>query len=392
MLSRFLTLLFTFVSILSMEAVVATTYNVVSYGAKSDGKTDSTKAFLSAWSSACSSSDSSSIYVPPGEYLIGSIARFNGETCKSNDITIRIDGTLLAPSDYEALGNGGNWIVFERVDGVSIYGGTLDARGAGLWACKASKNRCPSGVTSLELSQSNNIFVSGLTSLNSQMFHITVFGCNNVKLQGLKVSAPAESPNTDGIHVSSSSGVTITNTRIGTGDDCISIGPGSRNLWFENIACGPGHGISIGSLGGNSLVAGVQNVTVTTATFTGTENGVRIKTWAEAGLGFVRNVVFEHATMVNVQNPIVIDQHYCPGSNNCPNQASGIKISDVTYQDIHGTSATEVAVKFECSKANPCSGITLNDVDLTYGKASAESSCSNARGSASGVVLPTSCL
>ncbi|KAG6406134.1 hypothetical protein SASPL_133732 [Salvia splendens] len=41
---------------------------------------------------------------------------------------------------------------------------------------------------------------------------------------------------------------------------------------------------------------------------------------------------------------------------NCPRGAtvSGVKISDVTYLDIGGTPATEVAVKFDCSKANPC--------------------------------------
>jgi polygalacturonase len=62
-------------------------------------------------------------------------------------------------------------------------------------------------------------------------------------VQGVRVSAAGDSPNTDGIHVQSSTGVTILNSRIGTGDDCVSIGPGTSNLWIENVACGPGHGI-----------------------------------------------------------------------------------------------------------------------------------------------------
>ena len=36
--------------------------------------------------------------------------------------------------------------------------------------------------------------------------------------------------------------------------------------------------------------------------------------------GFVKNVVFQHIGMVNVQNPIVIDQNYCPSQENCPGQ------------------------------------------------------------------------
>ena len=77
---------------------------------------------------------------------------------------------------------------------------------------------------------------------------------------------------------------------------------------------------SIGSLGQNLQEDGVQNVTVKTITFTGTQNGVRIKTWAKPSNGFVRGVLFQHATMVNVQNPIIIDQNYCPDNKNCPNQ------------------------------------------------------------------------
>lgn len=67
---------------------------------------------------------------------------------------------------------------------------------------------------------------------------------------------------------------------------------------------------------------GVQNVTVTTATFTGTQNGVRVKTWARPSNGFVRDVLFQHAVMNSVENPIIIDQNYCPDRGNCPDQVT----------------------------------------------------------------------
>ncbi|XP_060171406.1 polygalacturonase-like [Lycium barbarum] len=375
----------------NLSLAANTIYNVQNYGAKSNGKTDSSNAFLSAWSAACASTSAATIYVPRGSYLIRK-AYFRGETCKSNAITIRIDGTLLAPSDYNVIGKSGNWIKFEKVTGVSIYGGTFDGQGAGLWACKTSGKKCPKGTTALAFYNSDKIIINGVTAQNSQMFHILVDGCHNVKLQGVRVSAPGNSPNTDGIHVQSSSGVSIMNSRIGTGDDCISIGPGNSNLWIESIACGPGHGISIGSLGWKLQEAGVQNVTVKTVTFTGTDNGVRVKTWARPSSGFVRGVLFQHIIMANVQNPILIDQNYCPNHESCPHQGSGVKISDVTYQDIHGTSATEVAVKLDCSKTNPCTGITLEDVKLSYKDGSAKASCVNAGGRAFGFEELTGCL
>ncbi|KAF2298272.1 hypothetical protein GH714_021053 [Hevea brasiliensis] len=368
----------------------AAQYNVLTFGAKPDGKTDSTKAFLAAWTRACESIKPATVYAPPGRFFLLNVV-FPGP-CKNNAILVRVDGTLVAPSDYRLTGNAGNWIFFQYVNGVTLSGGVLDGQGPGLWACKASGNNCPSGATSLGFSNSNNIVISGLTSLNSQLYHIVINGCQNVKVQGVTVSASGHSPNTDGIHVQLSSGVTILNSRIRTGDDCVSIGAGTTNLWIEKVACGPGHGISIGSLGKDLQEPGVQNVTIKSVAFTGTQNGLRIKSWGRPSNGFARNILFQHAIMTNVQNPMVIDQNYCPDNNNCPGQESGVKISDVTYQDIHGTSATQVAVKFDCSKKNPCTGIKLENVKLTYMNQPADASCNNADGNASGFVLPSSCL
>lgn len=73
-------------------------------------------------------------------------------------------------------------------------------------------------------------------------------------------------------------------------------------------------------------------------------------------------------------------------------QSSGVKISGVTYKNIRGTSATQNAVIFDCSKGNPCRGIRLQDIKLTYLNKAATSSCSNIGGTSSGVLIPKSCL
>nr|XP_043613649.1 polygalacturonase-like [Erigeron canadensis] len=368
------------------------TYNVVSLGAKADGRSDTRNAFLKAWNLACASTSPAIIYVPSGRYLIASAVTFSGQRCLSKAIKFNIYGTLVAPSSYNAIGNSEVWIKLYRVNHVTISGGTLDAQGSSLWACKSSGKACPKGATTLGIYHSQNIVISKLRSLNSQMFHILLYACTNAKLQGVSILASGTSPNTDGIHLSASTGITILNSKISTGDDCISIGPGNSNIWIEKAVCGPGHGISIGSLGWELEEAGVQNVTVKTATFIGTQNGLRIKAWARRSNGFVKNVVFQQATMVNVRYPIIIDGNYCPNNDNCPNQVAGIKISNVMYQDVHGTSATQVAVKFDCSKGNPCSGIRLRDVNLIHAGQPAVSSCSYAAGTASGLLLPSSCL
>lgn len=118
-------------------------YNVLRMGARGDGKTDSTRAFLTSWAAACRSGGTATIVVPNGRYLLKR-ATFNGP-CRSKRIDIRINGTLLASTNYAAYSDG-HWLLFKRVQGVSILGGTIDGQGAGLWACKAARKGCPSGA------------------------------------------------------------------------------------------------------------------------------------------------------------------------------------------------------------------------------------------------------
>lgn len=115
-------------------------YNVVTFGAKSDGKTDSTGAFLRAWRAACSSTSLATIYVPRGTFLIKTVT-FNGP-CRSR-IVFQIDGTIVAPSGYNSLGNAEFWIMFYKVNRVNVHGGTFDANGAAFWACRKAGKSCP---------------------------------------------------------------------------------------------------------------------------------------------------------------------------------------------------------------------------------------------------------
>ncbi|WCJ25732.1 Pectin lyase-like superfamily protein [Euphorbia peplus] len=392
MATLILSVIFLCLHINSSLGSVTTTYNVLKYGARPNGVTDSTKAFLDAWSVACASTNSTMIYVPKGRYVVSPMI-FKGP-CESRSITFRIDGTLWAPQDYKILGSSSNWLSFEGVSGVSILGGSLDAKGSPLWSCKLSKSsNCPSGATSLSFTNSNNVKIYGLLSLNSQMFHIVFNGCKDVHVENVKVVADGNSPNTDGIHVQFSTDVSIINSSIKTGDDCISIGPGTKNLWVEGVRCGPGHGISIGSLAKTAEEEGVQNVTVKRTIFTGTTNGFRIKSWARPTTGFVQRVRFIGAIMQNVHNPILIDQHYCPHNLNCPTEVSGVKITDVIYEGIRGTSASQVAMKFDCSSKYPCKGIRVSNVKLTHStRQVVQSFCANAVGKTVGLVKPNSCL
>uniref|UniRef100_A0A5B7C232 Endo-polygalacturonase n=1 Tax=Davidia involucrata TaxID=16924 RepID=A0A5B7C232_DAVIN len=248
--------------------------------------------------------------------------------------------------------------------------------------------------TALHFYNCNGLQLSGLNHLNSPRNHISISGCNGVTISNLHISAPQDSPNTDGIDISFSSHVNIHDCVIGTGDDCVALDNGSSIINITGVACGPGHGISVGSLGENGSHETVEEVLVQGCSFNGTENGARIKTWP-GGSGYARHITFENITLIDVQNPIIIDQHYCNGEDHCRNdQGSAIKVSDVTYRLVQGSSASKKAIDLDCSKRVACTNIVMDQINITSAVPGAQifASCNNAYGTSSSTTPNVPCL
>ncbi|XVE99392.1 hypothetical protein REPUB_Repub03eG0194300 [Reevesia pubescens] len=252
---------------------------------------------------------------------------------------------------------------------------------------------CQQKATGFVIAHSNNVHIRGLTFEDSPKMHIAFERSTLIYASDLKIKAPGDSPNTDGIHIQHSTNVTIDQSIIQTGDDCISIGDGSKYLDISYIDCGPGHGISIGSLGIEGKTEEVEFVHVREVSFNRTTNGVRIKTW-QGGHGFARNIRFENITSHGSTRPIIIDQYYCPHKQ-CENKTSAVEVSNVTYNGIYGTSHKEIAVELSCSETSPCKNITMKDIYLRNEEEDEKTSsyCLNVEGLRNGRVYPfVSCL
>ncbi|KAJ1410832.1 Pectin lyase fold/virulence factor [Sesbania bispinosa] len=218
--------------------------------------------------------------------------------------------------------------------------------------------------------------VRDITSKDSKNFNVNVLGCTNFTFDGFTVSAPGDSINTDGIHVGRSTNVKILNTNIATGDDCVSLGDGSKQVTVQNVNYGPGHGISVESLGKYENEEPVEQFLVKNCTLKNTDNGVRIKTWPSSpGTSPITDMHFEDITMIDVMNPVIIDQEYCPW-NQCTFKN---KDKQGYLQNIKGTSKSKEAVILNCRKGVPCEGVELSDVSLTFNGAPTIAKCVNVK-------------
>ncbi|KAJ6674023.1 hypothetical protein OIU85_012976 [Salix viminalis] len=350
--------------------------NVVDFGAIGDGQTDDTNAFLSAWKALCgddgANQGSPSLQIPEGKTFLLQPVKFQGP-CKSVSVQVQVQGKIIAPSTIEEWKNceADCWIGFVGVANLNIYGsGLLDGQGSDWWMRTVQANNlnareiaCNPPSTALNFERCDDLQLSGLTHVDSPKGHIGINDCNGVLISNLNIAAPENSPNTDGIDVARSTNVHIQDSTIGTGDDCVAINGGCSYINITNIACGPGHGISVGSLGKDGQYDTVEEVHVRNCSFTGTQNAARIKTWP-GGSGYVRKISYEKITLVASKNPIIIDQHYCDGVRNCRNSSTALQVSDVTYSSFHGTSVDEEAIRLDCS-GRGCINIVMDNINIT---------------------------
>ncbi|OMO76680.1 Glycoside hydrolase, family 28 [Corchorus olitorius] len=373
--------------------------NVDSFGAVGDGVSDDTEAFRKAWDTACST-PKSVFLVPPGCHYLVNATKFKGPCV--DRLVLQIDGTIVAPDEPENWDPNlpRLWLDFSNLQGVAFQA---------LQRGSNSKNLSPiehvnsqtfiqldltqyNLLKALTIDSSSFVKVKGLTIQNSQQKNFVISKSDSIGVYGVQVSCPGDSPNTDGIHITGSTNVVLQDCKIGTGDDCVSIVNGSSNINMNRIYCGPGHGVSIGSLGKDNSLGIVTKVVLDTAFLCNTTNGVRIKTW-QGGYGYVHGVRFENVRMEDVANPIIIDQFYCDSPKPCQNQTSAVQISQIMYRNISGTTKRKEAMKFACSDTVPCSNIVLSNINLERKDGTVDTYCNSAQGLGYGVVHPSAdCL
>lgn len=72
-------------------------------------------------------------------------------------------------------------------------------------------------LQALEISNSNNVLLIGLSFKDNPRVHIVLNSLDNITVTNITINSPEKSPNSDGIHVSGSTNVIIDDCHIATG-------------------------------------------------------------------------------------------------------------------------------------------------------------------------------
>jgi polygalacturonase len=343
-------------TVTSQAPTSASVFNILDYGAKSNGSANAADAFKAAIAAA-KAAGGGTVFVPAGHYVSGPIEMVSNLTLKfdagaivefpatmlpftpgrqqgietltpvpligghdlenvavigrgvlmsSNADWMKLHGRQQASGNDPGTANGPNWekLLNDLNAGRAISDDEYKAAAAELR---------PSFIRFMN---SKNILLSGLRFIGSPMWTVHLLYSENATVENLVIET-YPGVHTDGIVVDSSRFVRIANDYIDTGDDGIVIKSGkdsdglrvnrpTEDVVITNCTVHHAHGaVSIGSETSGSI----RNIAASNMTVKDTENGARIKSARGRG-GVVEDIRFDNWTMENVGEGIVVTNYY----------------------------------------------------------------------------------
>jgi pectin methylesterase-like acyl-CoA thioesterase len=366
-------------------SIPARTFAVTSFGGIGDGRTMNTAAFAKAIN-ACAAAGGGSVIVPPGVFLTGPI-----RLASHMALVVEKGGTIQASNKFSDFGlpdplpatqaelnklrdSLQSLISGSDLTDVAIRGeGTIDGAGGPWWAKSDRAARDYGGTyvprpNMIVIRRCARLEVSGVTLSNSPQFHLVPQLCTDVLVDGVKIHAPSDSPNTDAIDPSNCRAMLIRHVLTDSGDDNIAFkanrdGP-TENITVTDCTFLHGHGVSIGS----ETTGGVRNILVQRCTFENTGTAIRIKSARDRG-GVIEDITYRDITMKNVETAIYINLFYDdktqarypqskPVTGETP-MVRNILISNITCENAR--SAGEITALPEAFATN----VTLDNVRIT---------------------------
>ncbi|KAF8761394.1 Glycosyl hydrolases family 28 [Rhizoctonia solani] len=291
---------------------------------------------------------------------------------------LRLEGTLRVKPDFAYWAGNAFVVPYQKNSAIWLFGGenivldgggTIDGSGQSWWDARPSNVSLIPPLT-LVVHQAHNARISNITFYKTPKWANLVQESSDVVYEYITVNSVSNSTadmrETDGWDTYRSDGITIRDSVIHNGDDCVSFKPNSTNIVVRNLQCTESHGISVGSLG---EIPGVQdivrNIYVDNIWMSKSENG----TFAgqNRGYGVVDNVIYTNFHNIDNDYPITIDNCYKTSVANCTAYPSGIKINNVFLRNITGTSSgkyNSTVASLVCSPG-ACGSVYLQDINIS---------------------------
>ncbi|KAF9025805.1 pectin lyase-like protein [Hymenopellis radicata] len=268
------------------------------------------------------------------------------------NVEVKVEGNLSYPEDIPAIqaivassNFSGSWFSFSGGDNVTLRGttdpkwGWVDGKGQAWWDDMNQVNR-PHGWAFKKIS---NGVIRDMKLWKSIAWNFATSGSTNLHVFNNKILIKSDNPsafpfNTDGFSAGGTD-MLFEDNHIVNGDDCITVGSGSKNIHFRNSYCEGGHGLSIGSLGKNGAVADVQNVLIENVVMKDELYAARFKSWT-GGNGVARNITWRNIKFIDVPFPIYVTQNYWDQNlGPKPNSTSinNTHIEDMFFENFSGT-------------------------------------------------------
>jgi hypothetical protein len=267
---------------------------------------------------ACAAAGGGTVYVPPGDYTVGTIQL-------KDNVTLHLEAgaTFYMSQDSGDFIQGSRTMIFaENAKNISVTGkGTLDglagydfteSRGADPEIAEEAEIAKKAGLDMRRyyratmqaymfiLNNCTNILLRDITLLHSPLWNIRLNDCNRVFVRGIYIYSDLEKGvNADGIDICSTSNVTISDSVIITADDSIVLKTPSRR--------------------GTENVNPVENIVVTNCVLTSSSTPLMIGTETFAD---IRHVIFSNCTIRNSNKGFGI------------NVQDGATVSDIIFNNL----------------------------------------------------------
>jgi hypothetical protein len=302
-------------------------FDVRDHGAHGDGKSIDTSALNDAID-ACHQAGGGVAYVPPGTYLCGTVVLKSNVTLYLEAGATLLGGAKL--SDY----SGKHLISARDAENVGLAGpGRIDGQGPKFWVPSGRKPLPPEDAWRdvatydwkplarpsplLEFYNCRNLRIEDVRIENAPGWTLRPLLCNNVFIRGISIKNPVIGPNTDGLDLTCSQNVFVSDCMIDTGDDAICLKsenpygdeiPVSKNITITNcVLSSCCNGLKFGT----STRGGFENITFSNCVIFNEDVGLAARTISGIAVemvdgGWVEGVVISNVRMQRVRTPIFI--------------------------------------------------------------------------------------